>query len=303
MSNLVDVHTHFFSRPFFEALARLSPRPGSVDEKLAALSGATGIQVPGPGVAEHLARWRAQWDAHGVGHAVLFSSLPEETEAVAEAAALAAGRASAFGLVNPNAPDAPARVRRMFGELGYRGVLLFPAMHHVRVHEPAARAVLDVVAEHQGVAVVHCGLLQVKLRDLLGLPRPYDLSYANPLDLVPAANALPRVNFVIPHFGAGFLRETLMAGAQCENVFVDTSSSNSWIATQAAPLDLTEVLRRALGVFGPRRILFGTDSSTFPRGWRADLLASQVRALEALAVPAGDRAAILGDNARRLLGG
>ena len=84
-----------------------------------------------------------------------------------------------------------------------------------------------VVAERGGVVYVHCGLLVVKLRDLLGLPRSFDLSYANPLDLIPAADAHPQAKFVVPHFGAGFFRETLMAGAQCENIFVDTSSSHS----------------------------------------------------------------------------
>ena len=118
-------------------------------------------------------------------------------------------------------------------------------MHHYRMPSAEARAVLTEVAGASGFAVVQCGLLQVKVRDLLGLPRPVDLSFANPLDLIPAANAFPRVPFVIPHLGAGFLRETLMAGAQCENVLVDTSSSNSWLSTQTPPLDLA-------GRFAPR---------------------------------------------------
>ena len=62
------------------------------------------------------------------------------------------------------------------------------------------------------MAYVHCGILVVKLRDLLGLPRPYDLNYANPLDVIPAANRHPGLTFCVPHFGAGFLRETLIAG-------------------------------------------------------------------------------------------
>ena len=82
---------------------------------------------------------------------------------------------------------------------------------------------------------VHCGLLVVKLRDLLGLPRPYDLAYANPLSVIPAANRYRRAKFIIPHFGAGFFRETLMAGTQCANIYVDTSSTNSWMAGERSP--------------------------------------------------------------------
>jgi len=35
---MIDFHSHFFSRPFFTALAQLSPQPGTPDEKLARVS-------------------------------------------------------------------------------------------------------------------------------------------------------------------------------------------------------------------------------------------------------------------------
>ena len=34
MTRIIDFHTHFFSRTFFDTLATLSPQPGTVDEKL-----------------------------------------------------------------------------------------------------------------------------------------------------------------------------------------------------------------------------------------------------------------------------
>jgi len=110
------------------------------------------------------------------------------------------------------------------------------------------------------------------------------------------------VPFVIPHFGAGFFRETLMAGSQCSNIYTDTSSTNSWMKTQAPQLTLRDVFERALGVFGPERILFGTDSNVFPAGWRADRRAEQRELLHALEVPAADQLKIFAGNAMRLLG-
>jgi predicted TIM-barrel fold metal-dependent hydrolase len=302
MAPLVDVHTHLFSRTFFETLAEASPAPGTVAEKLARLSQASGIEVPGPDVEAHVARWLAAFDANGVEHAVTFASVPQEVETVARAVAASRGRLTAFGLVNAREGDAPNRAREMLDVHGFRGVLLFPAQQCVRISGPEVAAVLEVVNARAGVAVVHCGLLQVKVRDLLGLPRKIDLSYANPLDVVPAADAFPQVRFVIPHFGAGFLRETLMAGAQCGNVWVDTSSSNGWIATQSPPLDLPAVFRQALAVFGPDRVLFGTDSSVFPRGWRKDVHAAQSAAMDALSLPDAVRRKVLRENALRLLG-
>jgi predicted TIM-barrel fold metal-dependent hydrolase len=299
---LLDAHTHFFSRPFFEALARQSSGPGGVEDRLARLAADAGIDVPGPDLDAHLARWLAAFDAGGVAHAVTFASLPGEADAVAAAVARAPDRLTGYALVDPRAPGAAETTRAHFEERAFRGVLLFPAMHHFHAGGPEARGVLEVVAAHEGVVVVHCGMLQVKIRDLLGLPRPYDLAYANPLDVVPAANAFPAVRFVIPHFGAGFLRECLMAGAQCENVYVDTSSSNAWMATQTPCPTLAEVLRRTLAVLGPRRVLFGTDSGTVPRGWRGDLFRAQEAALDEIGASAEDRAAIFGGNAARILG-
>ena len=141
----------------------------------------------------------------------------------------------------------------------------------------------------------------MKLRDLLGIPRPYDMAFANPLSLVAAANRFPQVRFVVPHFGGGFLRETLMVGAQCENVFVDTSSSNDWMRTQAHPTDLATVFGRALDVFGAERVLFGTDSSTFPRGYRADVRDSQLAALSAAGAGDDQVARVMGGNLTELL--
>src|SRR5206468_11927679 len=106
-----------------------------------------------------------------------------------------------------------------------RGGLFFPALHHYSIQGPEAAALFEVLDAHGAPAVVHCGLLRVPLRDRFGLPRQIDLARANPLDLIGPAERFGHVAFVIPHFGAGFLRETLLAGAQCANVYVDTSSS------------------------------------------------------------------------------
>ena len=299
---IVDFHTHFFARPFFDALAGLSPLPGDVSEKLDLIRQRTGIEIPPADLGEHLSRWLGELDDKGVEHLVTFASIPEETDAVAEAAARSAGRITPMALANPRADGAADAVRSLLGEKGFKGVLLFPAMHHFHVGGPECRAVFQALDDAGAVAYVHCGLLVVKLRDLLGIPRPYDLSFANPLGVIPAANAFPNVKFVIPHFGAGFFRETLMAGIQCPNVYVDTSSTNSWVATQPAPLTLTDVFDRALGAFGVDRILFGTDSNVFPAGWRVERFEEQRTILGNLALTVEDQQKIFAGNADTVLG-
>ena len=99
--------------------------------------------------------------------------------------------------------------------------------------------------------------------------------------------------FVIPHFGAGYFREALMVADLCPNVYFDTSSSNTWTRYQSPVLDLRDALRRSIDLLGPHRLLFGTDSSFFPRGWRRTIFESQVNLLFDLGVSADDAALIL----------
>ena len=72
-----------------------------------------------------------------------------------------------------------------------------------------------------------------------------------------------------------------MAADVCPNLHVDTSSSNNW--TRYTPgLTLQAVFASALAVLGPRRVLFGTDSSFFPRGWQQGVYEEQKRIVDAL---------------------
>jgi predicted TIM-barrel fold metal-dependent hydrolase len=297
---LFDAHLHLFSRRYFEAVAAASPLPGTVAERIDRLAKTMAIEVPGPDLGAHVRRWLADLDRHGVERAVTFASAPEEADAVAEAARLAGGRFVPVALVNPKAAGTKDRVRDLLATKGFRGILLFPALHQYRLQGPEAAEVVREAAGHGAVVYVQCGLLKVPVRDALGFPRVVDLSFANPLDLVPLASSLPGTTFVVPHFGAGFFRDALLLCAQCENVVLDTSSSNSWMVTEPAGLSLPDVLQRALAVTGPTRLLFGTDSATFPRGFRGDLLEAQREAIRACGATPADRDLILGGNAERI---
>ena len=301
MPFLADFHTHLFSRALFETLAGASSLRGTPAERLERVTRTMGVALPPADDEEHLARWLDEMERHGVSHLVSFASAPEEHAVLERLAPRTQGRLTFFAYVDPRRNGAAQELARLLEQGTVRGALFFPALHQFRLHAPEAAAAFEVLDAHGAPAVVHCGLLRMPLRDRFGLPRQVDLTCANPLDLIGPAERFSHVPFVIPHFGAGFLRETLLAGAQCTNVYVDTSSSNAWLKTEPARLSLADVFERALAVFGPERILFGTDSSTFPRGWRRDLLLAQREALGACGVREEDRARILGMNAAQLL--
>jgi hypothetical protein len=290
---VADAHAHFFSRNFFRTLAASLKSPDSVKEELP-------FEFPPENPEELAARWVAELDRHGVERTVLIASVPGDEESVAAAARAYPERFIPYFMLNPRAPDAVERTRRAFRELGLRGICLFPAMHHFHLWEKDLRPILQIVADHQGVAFVHCGILKVGIRDKLGLPSPFDIRFANPLDVGGVARSFPEVSFVIPHFGCGLFHELLLVASECDNVFTDTSSSNSWREKLPEPMSLKRVFERALSVLGPERILYGSDSSFFPRGFLRDHLEEQLKVLKEIGVGPDQAAAIFGGNLSRL---
>ena len=173
-------------------------------------------------------------------------------------------------------------------------------MHRYSMHDPRVEAVLEEAAAQPHRAVfVHCGVLTVGVRKKLGLPSPFDMRFSNPLDLHAIALRYPKLPFIVPHFGAGLFREALALADLCPNVFLDTSSTNSWMRYE--DFDLKWVFRRALAVAGPKRLLFGTDSSFFPRGWNRSIFEEQSHMIAALDLASADARLVLGENLERIL--
>jgi predicted TIM-barrel fold metal-dependent hydrolase len=137
------------------------------------------------------------------------------------------------------------------------------------------------------------------VRKKLNLPSQFDMRYSNPLDLHPVALHFPKIRFIVPHFGAGLFREALMLADLCPNVFLDTSSTNRWMAYEG--LDLRTVFQRSIDLLGTERLLFGTDSSFFPRGWHAAIFEQQVKAIYEIGLDDTQARQILGGNLERLL--
>ena len=292
---VADAHVHFFSPNFFLSLAsQCQKTPGEVERIL-------GWQFPAQ--PEELAdTWVRELDRHGVGRASIIASVPADEHSVVAAVKRHPERFYGYFMLNPNTCDAAECVHRAFGD-GLRGVCLFPAMHRYSIHDDRLKPIFEMASQHSGrVVFVHCGVLTVGLRKKLGLASPFDMRFSNPIDLHAIALQFPKAKFVVPHFGAGYLRETLMLADLCANVYLDTSSSNSWTKYQPETIDLAGVFRKALEVTGAARLLFGTDSSFFPRGWNREVFEAQAAALKEVGIGEEEAKMILGGNLRRLLG-
>lgn len=293
-----DAHVHFFSPDFF---ARLAGESGPPPLEMSDVGRILGWSLPASR-AELAAAWIQELDEYSVARAALIASVPGDEESVQVAVEAYPDRFWGYFMANPVSSDGVERVQKALAVGRMQGVCLFPAMHRYSVGDARVRPVFEAAAAHAGAVVfVHCGVLTVGVRRKLGLRSAFDMRYSNPIDLHAVAMEFPGVNFVIPHFGAGYFREALMLCDLCPNVYLDTSSSNNWICYQPGKFDLKSVFRQTLEVAGPRKLLFGTDSSFFPRGWHAQIFQAQVQALSEIEIGAEHARLILGGNLERLL--
>ena len=285
-----DAHIHFFSPGFFAGL-------GADQHRISGL----GWEYP-DSVEALAARWVEELDKNGVDRAALIASLPGDVDAVAKAVAMNASRFVGFFMLDAAREDAIAQAARALDE-GLRSICLFPAMHRYALHDERVARVFELAAGRAGTQPIavfaHCGVLSVGVRKKLKVPSAFEMRFGNPLDLHGHALKYPGVPIIIPHFGAGMLREALMLADCCPNVYLDTSSSNSWIK-YIPGLTLEQVFKTALDVVGPDRLVFGTDSSFFPRGWNGEVYERQKAALSAIGAGEGVKNAIFHDNFARL---
>ena len=188
-----------------------------------------------------------------------------------------------FQVLNPLDPQA-GRATADIAARGLRGLLLFPAMHRFYPDDPDCLETCRLARQYGLVVFVHVGPLRIVIQEKLGGGGTIQPSYGDPRRLGNALRAFPEVPFIVPHFGSGRLAALLEAARETRNLYLDTSSSNSWMRQGAEPTDLETVFGTMLEekAFGPERLLFGSDSTVFPRGWRKDIYWAQRAALDRL---------------------
>jgi len=226
--------------------------------------------------------------AANVAKALVVSVIPDN-QWTRDFLVAAKGHVHALAAVDPRDPKAPEQLAREMAA-GYRGVKLLPVNRCYRLSDPACRPFFEAANELGANLIIHYGVTV----DPSG-----DLRYADPLDLSPVARDFPELQFVVAHFGAGWLDSVLRLAYQCKNVSVDTSGTNNWLDYYVPKMELPEVFERCLTALGPERIMFGTDSNT-TAPYRTWIRFMQQRVLEELGLSDTDRDLILRGNATRV---
>lgn len=296
---IIDSHVHLITagthRTGVEIRARLDGRLLEAynrrwTESLASRN-EDGPEAGPPEVATVARRWVAELDAAGIDRAVFFAPY-EAHEDLLTFISLAPERFVGYTTFNPTDRLNADLLGKQVDEGGVKGLKLYPMAGHFHVDDEACFPVYEVCEAKHIPVIVHFGI---------SINATHDLRFGNPLDLSQLALRFPGVTWIIPHFGAGFFREALMLAAQYRNVCIDTSSSNNWVRYAPYPTTLTDLFRRTLQAVGSEKLIFGTDSSFFPRGFRRNILDDQLAICHELTLSREETDNIFNNNIRRIL--
>ena len=113
-------------------------------------------------------------------------------------------------------------LERAVKELGLKGYKMIGSSLSIPIEDTSMYPVWEMAEKLDVPVIIHFGVLGG------GGGPPRNVHNMNPLSLWQVASDFPTLNFVIPHFGACYLRELLQLCWQCPNVSIDTSGSNQW---------------------------------------------------------------------------
>ena len=238
-------------------------------------------------------------DANGVDAAVLVQTSWStwDNTYVAEAASKHPGRLRSIGLIDALDAGSADLVGHWMDTLGMRGFRFHPDYYPDAeiLTSPSAGLILGAIEERGGIVKVHNRV-------------------SNAHQLAGAARRHPGITWIIDHLmypepgmAADGWRDydPVLRLAERENVFLTISDVHSRSDVGFPYRDMHEVIKRGIDAFGIDRCLWGTGYPGHLRvahGWPplADELRLVRDGLDWLT--AGERASILGENARRLYG-
>ncbi len=255
-----------------------------------------GFEAPEAGThtdEEQAERWIRDIDSKGVDRVNFVTGGGNDN--LAGIVAKHPDRFSGFAHHDLFSEDAAAELERGVRELGLRGYKIIASGLTRPIDDRAGYPLWEMAEKLEVPVLIHFGVLGG------GGGPARNLHNLDPLSLWEVAASFPTLNFVIPHFGACYFRELLQLCWACPNVIIDTSGSNQWMAWMPYRLTLRDLFAKCMETVGPERVVFGTDSSYFPRGFSEDYLKEQIREVRALGVDESTVQKIFYGNAARLL--
>jgi len=268
---VIDAHAHFMTAGSMRAWSSRGRNMTSFQKRTETRTDMKSIEIPDENF-DAGQKWAEELDKYGVS-SVGFMIGPETYDEFKEARRRFPGYFLGYLNINPTDTDAPKKIRKAAKE-GFYGIKLYPSSWSgIHVYDEQVYPIYEEALRRKMLVICHFGV---------SIGGEADLRSGNPIDIQIPARDFPELNFMIAHFGAGWFRELLLMQYQADNVFMDSSGSNVWMKYLPQDLSIKDVFRHAIRASGPDKILFGTDSTFFPRGFRYNILEEQFNALQSL---------------------
>lgn len=256
------------------------------------------FDFPEPETEEHTPeeqadRWLAELDKYGIDRIGFVTGRDNDT--LAKVVRRHPDRFFGMAHHDITRPDAARELERAVKELGLRAYKMLAPTIPVLLNDRSLYPVWEMCEKLGIPCLIHFGMLGAAG----GVSYHPNIS---PVVLEPVARDFPTVEFVIPHFGIQHVTDLLFLCWSCPNVMVDTSGSNQWVRWMPYKLTLDDLFQKFYETIGPERILFGTDSSWFPRGFALRYLQDQLRICRFMNMSHDELQLIFGGNAARILG-
>lgn len=237
-------------------------------------------------------RWLQEMDAHDISHMVFVTS--GTNEIMAQVVAHAPDRFVGYAHHDPGLPDAAEKLEYAITKQGLKGYKILGPGIDTPLDDPKLEPVWEVAEKYEIPILFHFGIMG----GAGGIARHVNMS---PMVLHDVAKAHPKLPLIVPHFGCGETKDTLFLAWACPNIYIDTSGSNQWTRWMPYPLTVRDLFLKFYQTIGPSRILFGTDSSWFPRGFVTQYFDQQMRDCVELGMHDADIEMIFSGNAKTLL--
>ena len=268
---VIDAHAHYFNVNTMQNWLKRGRTMETFANRTKTRTDMTSIELPDENW-DTAQRWVDELDKYGIERMGVMVG-PEAYDEFKETMKRFPDRFIGYANIYPAEPDAADKVKQAARD-GFKGIKLYPSSwKDLKVYDEPCYPVYDACKRNDMLIFLHFGIT---------IGGQADLRNGNPIDIQVPSRDYPELNFIIAHFGAGWFREVLLMQYQADNVYMDSSGSNSWMKYLPYDLDLKMIFKKAIQAGGSNKILFGTDSTFFPRGWRFNVLESQVAACREL---------------------
>ena len=181
-----------------------------------------------------------------------------------------------FGSVHPDSPDALDELSRL-SENGIKGVKLHPDYQGYFVDDKKMIPIYEKIAELGLITLFHCGFD-------IGYPEPVHCTAEALASVLPVFGNAP---VVAAHFGGIWSMPETRKYLAGKNVYLDTAYCYGMLTPRMA--------KELIDLHGADKILFGSDAP-----WNAPW--QDIELVKCFGLSEEDEKAVLGENARKLLG-